>query len=84
MKFYRDKYPYVFWHKIKGYKLTAIYYDNIAIRFFKNGKYHNAKNAAAIYINGYKAFYLNDECYGDHGNFTKKSWCRFVKMQVFL
>lgn len=34
MKFYRDKYPYVFWYKIKGYKLTTIYYDNIAIIFF--------------------------------------------------
>ncbi len=83
MKFYRDKYPYIFWYKIKDYKLTTIYYDNIVIRFFKNGKYHNNKNACYVHKEGYKYFYLYGKYYGDQDKFTKKSWRRFVKMQVF-
>lgn len=61
---------------------TFIYNHHIV--FYKNGMLHNAKNASYIHNSGYKAFYLNDEYYGNHNNFTKQSWRRFVKMQVFL
>jgi hypothetical protein len=85
MKFYRyNDTDYSFFYKIQNNKLNAIYYDNIVIRFFKNGKYHNTKNATLIYYNGYKEFCLNNKYYGYKFNFTKKSWRRFVKMQVFL
>ena len=68
-------------------KKDAIYYTfvyNHHIVFYKNGMLHNAKNAAYINDLGYKQFVLNDECYGNNNDFTKKSWRRFVKMQAFL
>ncbi len=44
---------------------------------------HNVKNMAYSYRNRYKEFYLNGILYGNNINFTKKSWHKFVKMQVF-
>jgi hypothetical protein len=82
MKFYKYKHSFYYWNKIINDKLTAIY-CNDSIWFLKNGKEHNYKNAAFIY-DKYKQFYLNGNFYGDLNNFTKKSWRRFVKMQVFL
>ena len=84
MKFYMDKNNIFYYNKIKNNNLTCVYYDNIAIRFFKNGKYNNTKNAAYITYNGYKSFYLNNIFYGDQAKFTKYSWRRFVKLQAFL
>ena len=86
MKFYRNKAIGLFIHLdiIKNNKLTAIYMDNFGGDFFKDGLRHNSKNAAYIRYDGYKQFYLNNKCYGDEDDFTKQSWRRFVKMQVFL
>jgi hypothetical protein len=85
MKFYKDNYrnKYIYWCKIKDNKLTAIYYDSIAVRFFKNGNHHNTKNAAYI-NNGYKEFLLNDKFYDKNKDVTKQSWRRFVKLQAFI
>jgi hypothetical protein len=80
MKFYRD----INWNKIINNKLTAIYLD-YNIYFYKDGKIHNSKNVAYIrYDNRYKEFYLNGKLYGNQDTFTKESWRRFVKLQVFL
>jgi hypothetical protein len=82
MKFYREiNYGFDFWCKIYDNKLNAIYLDYSIVRFFKNGRLHNSKNAAYI-SDGYQAFYLNDKDYGDH--YTKESWRKFIKMQAFL
>jgi hypothetical protein len=51
--------------------------------FYKNGKQHNNKNASYIKYKKYKEFWLNGEFYGNKNNFTKKSWRRFVKMEIF-
>ncbi len=62
-------------------------YSNIII-FFKNGKYHNNKNFAHISNTEVKEFYSNGKLYGkvygDQIDFDKKSWRKFVKLQVFL
>jgi hypothetical protein len=86
MKFYKDKNnEYYYWDKIINNNLTAVYVNkNKSIRFFKNGKLHNSKNTAYVHKDGYKEFHLNGEYYGNKNNFTKKSWRRRVKMQVFL
>jgi hypothetical protein len=61
--------------KIKGeYSLTM---------FFKNGKLNNYKKAAIIFNTHECNFYLNGEYYGNHKNFNKKLWSRFVKMKTF-
>jgi hypothetical protein len=82
MKFYNDNKGYFGWNKIAINKLTAIYCNN-SIYFFKNGEKHNAKNAAYIRHSGYNSFYLNGKLYGFKYNFTKNSWRRFVKMEIF-
>ncbi len=84
MKFYRDKFIWEYWRKIINNKLTAIYFTEVYIEFFKNGKGHNIKNAAFIRHDGDKQFWLNDKRYGYKFNFTKKSWRRFIKLQVFI
>jgi hypothetical protein len=84
MKFYKDKVNgFYYWIKIVEHKLTAIHCDK-SIRFIKNGQYHNSKNLAFIRNDGYKEFCLNNKCYHDGNYFTKKSWRKFVKLQVFL
>ncbi len=82
MKFYKDKNNY-YWFKIRRNKLTVIYHDNRCVFFYKNGKRHNSKNASFVDSNTLKVFRLNDKFYGDEKKFTKKSWRRFVKMQIF-
>ena len=99
MKFYKFVNEAYYLDRIKDYNLTAIYRSSSSsIQFYKNGMLHNSKNAAYVYIGGYKRFYLNGkECkifykqfylsgkkYGENNNFTKKSWRRFCKLQVFL
>jgi hypothetical protein len=85
MKFYRQRTgPLIFWSKIKNNYITAIYVDSIAVTFYKNGNIHNLKNAADIKYNGLKSFYMDNICYSYENNFTKHSWRRFVKLQVFF
>ncbi len=85
MKFYK----YINYNKyinstyIKTKKITCIYINRMIVYFYKNGMYHNSKNAAIIEVL-YKEFCLNEEYYGDEYNFTKQSWRRFVKMKAFL
>ena len=84
MKFYIDKFnsPYV---KIKNNKLTSVFMSFYkTTMFFKNGKYHNSKNAAIYYIDGIKQFYLNGKYYSNYNSFTRKSWRKFVKLMAFL
>lgn len=87
MKFYRDIYNANYWCKIEFYKLNAVLIDyNNYLRFYKNGKVHNSKNAAHIYY-GYKLFYLKGKYYGNLTKFNKFLWRNFVrelKMKVFL
>ena len=87
MKFYREiNYRFDFWCKIYDNKLNAIYLDYSIVRFFKNGRLHNSKNAAHAYY-GYKSFSLKGENYGNLTKFNKSSWRKFVrelKMKVFL
>jgi hypothetical protein len=85
MKFYKDTINrhYSYWRRIYNRKLTAIHSDE-SVRFIKNGRYSNSKNAAYIKYNGFKEFSLNGKLYGDENDFTKESWRRFVKLQSFL
>ncbi len=85
MKFYKDKHKndYYYHDNIKDNYISCIYYDGSHFIFFKNGIRHNSKNVAYIGL-GYKTFYLNDNLYGNQHDFTKESWRRFVKLQVFL
>ncbi len=82
MKFYKDNFNWRYRDKIRRNKLTAIYINNI-IAFYKNGKLHNNKNVAYISIYGTKEFFLNDKYYRTN-TFTKHSWRKFAKLQVFL
>jgi hypothetical protein len=85
MKFYVDEYNFTYHSKIIAYRLTAIRYTKyFCCYFYKNGNFHNNKNAAFIYYSGVKYFYLNEKGYGDHNNFTKKSWRKFVKLITFI
>jgi hypothetical protein len=85
MKFYIDKKIFYYWFKIINNNLTAVYVNkNKSIRFFKNGKFHNTKNAAYIAYRSYKEFILNDITFSFGFNFTKESWRKFVKLKVFL
>ena len=85
MKFYKDNdYYNNYWLLILDKKLNAIYNSLHYVVFFKNGKRHNAKNAAFIANNVYKEFNLNGNSYGYEDNFTKESWRRFCKLKVFL
>ena len=90
MKFYTENKGYINYRdKILVNKLTAVYFykysnENYCVQFFKNGKCHNSKNADYVDYRGYKDFSLNGKFYGYHTDFTKETWRRFVKMQVFL
>ena len=88
MKFYRDKYSssnYFYLTKAENNNLNAICIDSVNIvRFLKNGKRHNIKNASFYEDKIYKIFYLNDEAYGDENSFDKKSWRKFAKLRIFL
>jgi hypothetical protein len=82
MKFYKDK-TFNYWAFIIINNSNAIINYKSEIRFFKNGLAHNSKNAAVSY-GFYKRFFLNGKNYGDQYEFTKESWRKFVKLQVFL
>ena len=86
MKFYKEKNSYRFclYDYIVLNKLNSIYISTERVIFFKNGDYHNSKNASYIYFDGYKNFHLNGIYYSNESRFTKQSWRRFVKLQVFL
>lgn len=85
MKFYSHVNSSIYLNKIYTNNLNAVYYNNNSyVKFYKNGKYNNSKNAAYIFVSGYKEFWFNNKLYGTEKNFTKKSWRRFVKLQVFL
>ena len=72
-------------NKIINNILTAIISNKSSyVEFFKNGVLHNIKNAAIIYNNQYKNFISNNKRYGSEKDFTKESWRKFVKLQVFL
>jgi hypothetical protein len=85
MKFYRDTSKSSFyWQKLKLNKSTCAYIKiGYFIIFFKNGLRHNSKNASYFEFR-YKEFWSNGKKYGYEYNFDKKTWRRFVKMQVFL
>lgn len=83
MKFYKHKSSKDYLHIIIVNKLNAIYFDRGVTLFYRNGKIHNNKNAASFSFK-YKGFYLSGIHYGNQDNFTKQSWRRFVKLQVFL
>ncbi len=88
MKFYKNKYNfnYNYLFITVNNKLTAIHSDYYAVRFYKNGKEHNSKNASYSKFR-YKEFCLNGKKYGYDYTFTKKSWRKFVrelKLQAFL
>ncbi len=83
MKFYNDKINSYYWSIIFDNKLSTIHCDYYGIRFYKNAMDHNTKNAAYIRHDGYKQFWLNGKYYGNEDDFTKKSWRKFVKLQVF-
>ena len=90
MKFYKDNKSIYYFCKIRNNKLTSIYQEHYyeketsCVKFFKNGLKHNDKNASYIHIDGYKQFYLNGHFNGYKKDFTKQSWRKFIKMQVFL
>ena len=84
MKFYKKTARYLFDGILSSEKSTCIYSTYYSVKFYKNGELHNIKNAAYIDNSGYKEFYLNDKCYFFRDDFTKESWRRFVKTQVFL
>ncbi len=73
---------------IKNKKLSLIIQGSESIKFYKNGKIHNSKNAAVVYYNGDKCFIINgnkffySEIYGKI--IDKKYWRKFVKMKAFL
>ena len=83
MKFYKYKSSKKYLDIIIVNKLNAIYLDRGIILFYRNGIVHNAKNAAYIMFKN-KSFCLNAKHYGYEDDFTKESWRRFVKLQVFL
>ncbi len=83
MKFYIYKSHFQYLSNIIKNRLDAVYIDDVSIDFFKNGKLHNFKNAAIFYNKIEKGFCLNGTHYGTNYSFTKRSWRRFVKMQVF-
>ncbi len=89
MKFYVDQHKAFYLYKIISKELTAIYNNLLIlkIQFFKSGLINNEKNAAITSnVTGYifKQFWLNNKSYGDENDFTKQSWRKFVKLQVFL
>mgnify|MGYP007069476646 CR=1 FL=1 len=74
----------IFWDLIIVGKLTAIHNGFLMVRFYKNGRLHNTKNAACTDDYAYREFRLNGNWYSVNKNFTKESWRRFVKLQAFL
>jgi hypothetical protein len=85
MKFYKDKNTAYFINKIIDNKLLAVIDTKYkTVVFYKNGKFHNNKNAAIIYNDDSLRFYLNGTFYGFNDDFFKESWRRFIKLKVFI
>jgi hypothetical protein len=84
MKFYRYVKSSKYLNKIYSNNLTCIYYNDYIIAFFKNGNYHNSKNATFIRNDSYKEFWFNNKRYGIQKDFSKQTWRRFVKLKIFL
>ena len=99
MKFYREKFfegtlrkNYKYTKYVNTNKLTAIIsYKTmgeqaieVEIAFINDGVFHNTKNAAINWSDRYKDFYLKNKGYGSGYTFTKQSWRRLAKMQVFI
>ncbi len=83
MKFYKINYISNLDDKITAIFNTLNINSLHCVRFIKNGKHHNPKNAAYISKYGSKQFCLNNMSYGCKNDFTKETWRRFVKLQVF-
>jgi hypothetical protein len=74
-----------FWAKIFYGKKTCVYQIKFeAIAFYKNGILNNTKNAAIIYRNNLKSFYIDGVLFSANNKFTKQSWRKFVKLKAFL
>ena len=84
MKFYKINYISYFNKKNSAIFNTLNIQSIPCVRFIKNGKHHNPKNASFILYNKSKSFYLNSKYYGYENKFNKQSWRRFVKLQAFL
>ncbi len=84
MKFYKINYISNLDDKITAIFNTLNINSLHCVRFIKNGKHHNPKNAAYISKYGSKQFCLNNMSYGCKNDFTKETWRRFVKLQAFL
>ena len=82
MKFNRDRFSSNYWDKINKNKLSSIYLDyDYDIRFYKNGKLHNIKNAAIFFKNGIKKYYKNNKSYERFLN--KKHWRKYLISEAF-
>ncbi len=89
MKFYKEKEnSNYYWHKNFYTNISYIYQAYSYIKFFKNGKEHNDKNASYYSLtSNFKSYYLNNKAYGFSNDFNKQSWRKFVrafKLQAFL
>jgi hypothetical protein len=89
MKFYKFEENFKYYEYVSYYNLTCILAIKNDVLFYKNGVLHNTKNAAYISYNKYKRisysqFYLNGGFYGYKKHFNKKSWRKYIKLQVFL
>lgn len=83
MKFYRDRFSSNYWDKINKNKLSSIYLDyDYDIRFYKNGKLHNIKNAAIFFKNGIKKYYKNNKSY-ERLILNKKHWRKYLISEAF-
>lgn len=89
MKFYKFAQDFRYYQYVSYYNLTCILTSKNHVLFYKNGFKHNTKNAAYISYNKYKkisyrCFYLNARLYGYKKDFTKSSWRKYIKLQIFL
>lgn len=85
MKFFHNRHynNTLYFVDIINNKFDAIYQKSkFCVYFFKNGKFHNGKGPAKIYISlKIKDFYYNGEFFGS--NFSKQTWRSSVKMLIF-
>jgi hypothetical protein len=84
MKFYRDRFSSNYWDKINKNKLSSIYLDyDYDIRFYKNGKLHNIKNASIFFKDGRKKYYKNNKSYERLVFLNKKHWSKYLISEAF-
>jgi hypothetical protein len=85
MKFYRDLIYRYYYANLLNSDNTAIYCNENYMFFYKNGEFHNSKNATYIdFTSKQRSFRLKNKYYGREGDFTKESWRKFVKLRAFL